>query len=75
MSKPLWPELKGSWKGADEGGRSETVVRQRIWILFGKQTKIRAEELRQGQAELATVLWQDRKCQVTREKLSNFIAP
>ena len=47
--------------GADEGGRCETVAGQRIWILFGKQTKIRAEEQRQSQPEYGTFGWQDRE--------------
>lgn len=49
--------------GADKGGRHETVAGQRIWILFGKQTKIRVEEQRQRQSqpEYGTVGWQDRK--------------
>lgn len=42
-------ELKRPWEGAEEEGGVEPVAGQGIWILLGKQIKIRARGLRQGQ--------------------------
>lgn len=46
-------ELKKPWEGVEEEGRDEPVAGQGIWILLGKQTKIKVRGggagLRQGQ--------------------------